>query len=130
MPSIENLTNPGQPPVDGDLIRETYPNGAIVVRQFREVEPPAPGGPPYQAVGFVAFLELLPSADELQLFRLAKAETALGDRAAAQIAKWQAVGVVDFSEQRNRNALAWMVGRAEFTITQGQAEAIAGGPVP
>ena len=30
----ENLTNPGQPPVDGDLIRTTYPNGAVEQKQY------------------------------------------------------------------------------------------------
>lgn len=32
--TIENLTNPGQPPVNGDYIRITYPNGNIEEKHF------------------------------------------------------------------------------------------------
>ena len=32
--TIENLTNPGQPPVDGDYIRITYPNGSFEEKHY------------------------------------------------------------------------------------------------
>ena len=41
----ENLTRPGQAPVDGDKIRNTYPNGATEEKQYWAPvapEPPAP----------------------------------------------------------------------------------------
>ena len=39
----ENLTRPGQAPVDGDKIRNTYPNGSTEEKQYwAPVAPPAP----------------------------------------------------------------------------------------
>lgn len=39
----ENLTNPGQPPVDGDLMLNIHPNGTREEKRFwAPVAPPAP----------------------------------------------------------------------------------------
>ena len=40
--TIENLTNPGAPPVEGDWIRITYPDGRTEKKQFHEPIAPAP----------------------------------------------------------------------------------------
>ncbi len=41
--NITNLTNPGVDPVDGDLVRITYPNGATEKKQYwAPVDPPSP----------------------------------------------------------------------------------------
>ena len=40
---VTNLSNPGQPPIDGDLIRITYQNGAVIQQQYTApVEPAEP----------------------------------------------------------------------------------------
>jgi tRNA(Ile2) C34 agmatinyltransferase TiaS len=36
---IENITNPGQPPVHGDTVRYVYPNGATETKVFVSVTP-------------------------------------------------------------------------------------------
>lgn len=40
--TIENLTNPGVEPVDGDMIRITHPNGSTEERQYWTYVAPAP----------------------------------------------------------------------------------------
>jgi len=36
MPIIENLTNPGQSPIDGDMIKETFENGTVIESQYQD----------------------------------------------------------------------------------------------
>jgi hypothetical protein len=47
--TIENLTNPGVDPVDGDLIRKTYPNGFTEKKEYHAPVDPGPAPLPFTA---------------------------------------------------------------------------------
>lgn len=76
---IENLTNPGVPPVHGDLIRITYTNGMIEEKEFVDLpyEEPPPSYRDLTKADFTALVSTgLTSAQKLALRKNADMELA------------------------------------------------------
>ena len=94
--SIENLTNPGQPPVDGDRCRLTKPSGNTVTYTHSTVpvRPPRPAPDVYEIYTPDAFIEALPAAVEDQVIDAINAGTPVA------VARWWRrvwiAGYVDF----------------------------------
>jgi hypothetical protein len=55
--SVENLTNPGSEPQDGDRIKVTHTSGATEIKQYNTPRPPSP-----TAIGLRDFTNLLRDA--------------------------------------------------------------------
>jgi hypothetical protein len=69
--SVENLTNPGEDPVDGDRIRVTYPNGATETKEYRA---PVVSAPP---LPFTATSAPLINRRAIKLLKQGKTNAAL-----------------------------------------------------
>lgn len=69
--TIENLTNPGQNPVDGDSIRITLPSGATITKLYWTPLPDEPM-PVVNRVTKLAFLELFTPSEFTDILTAAK----------------------------------------------------------
>ena len=75
---IYNLTKPGWPPNDGDLIRVVYANGSYEEKQYwSPVEPPAPA--PIRFLSRVQFLKRFTQSERIAIRTAAKVSPVVED---------------------------------------------------
>lgn len=121
-PMIENLTNPGVDPVDGNLVRKIYPNGTTVVEEYHTPVDPGPAPTVYKILTKLQAIERLMVDGGMTPAELvtAKADPNL----AFYWMIWEFAGTDDVNRASPNTAAVLAALRDNSYITQAELDAI------
>jgi hypothetical protein len=120
--NIENLTNPGVAPVDGDRVKITHGSGAIEIKEYRTPVDPGPAPTVYKILTKLQAIQVLMTEGGMTPAELVTAREDPNLKFYWMV--WEFAGTDDVNRDSPNTAAVLAALRDNGYITQGELDAI------